>query len=227
MGLDQDASSTFAFMARSRHGSHNRDITVARRRTLPATSEPRMREDVMTGIVVPSLIRGTSLAFAALLSLSLWPADRADALSLASPAMAPAAKASADITTEVRGGHGGHGGGHGGFHGGGFRAGPAMHGGGIRHFGGHGFARHGFARPGFVRPGFARPRVYAPAYAHHHRHHFHRRFIAYRYAPVHYYGYPHRYCRVVWTYYGPRKICRYRPWHHHWRRHHRHWRAYW
>ena len=62
----------------------------------------------MTRIVVPSLIRGTSLAFAALLSLSLWPADRADALSLASPAMAPAAKASADITTEVRGGHGGH-----------------------------------------------------------------------------------------------------------------------
>jgi hypothetical protein len=26
---------------------------------------------------------------------------------------------------------------------------------------------------------------------------------------------------VVWTYYGPRKICRYRPWHHH------HWRHRW
>ena len=40
------------------------------------------------------------------------------------------------------------------------------------------------------------------------------------YAPV-YYGYPyyqgyrHRYCRVIWTYYGPRKICKYRPWRHH------------
>ena len=33
-----------------------------------------------------------------------------------------------------------------------------------------------------------------------------------------YHGYRHRYCRVIWTYYGPRKICRYRPWHrHHWR----------
>jgi hypothetical protein len=29
---------------------------------------------------------------------------------------------------------------------------------------------------------------------------------------------------VVWTHYGPRKICRYRPWlrHHHWRH-----RVYW
>ena len=27
-----------------------------------------------------------------------------------------------------------------------------------------------------------------------------------------YYGYRHRYCRVIWTYYGPRKICQYRPW---------------
>ena len=58
----------------------------------------------------------------------------------------------------------------------------------------------------------------APAYRHHH---FHRRF----YAPAYYdypryYAYPHRYCRVIWTYYGPRKICRYRPWHRHY--HHRH-----
>ena len=56
----------------------------------------------------------------------------------------------------------------------------------------------------------------APHYRHHH---FHRRF----YAPAYYdypryYAYPHRYCRVIWTYYGPRKICRYRPWH----RHHHH-----
>jgi hypothetical protein len=65
----------------------------------------------------------------------------------------------------------------------------------------------------------------APHYRHHH---FHRRV----YAPAYYdyprtYAYPRRYCRVVWTYYGPRKICRYRPWlrHHHWRHrvHFRYW----
>ena len=52
-----------------------------------------------------------------------------------------------------------------------------------------------------------------------HRHHFHRRFYAPRYYGYpYYYGYRHRYCRVIWTYYGPRKICRYRPWYrHHWR----------
>ena len=54
-----------------------------------------------------------------------------------------------------------------------------------------------------------------------HRHHFgHRRFFHRRfyYAPAYYtypaYYYPRR-CRVIWTYYGPRKICRYRPWHAH------------
>jgi len=66
----------------------------------------------------------------------------------------------------------------------------------------------------------------APHYRHHHR--FHRRY----YAPAYYdypryHVYPRRYCRVVWTYYGPRKICRYRPWlrHHHWRHrvHFRYW----
>ena len=39
------------------------------------------------------------------------------------------------------------------------------------------------------------------------------------YAPSYYYPnyyYPYRHCRIIWTYYGPRKICRYRPW---WRHH--------
>ena len=122
-----------------------------------------------------------------------------------------------------RGGGGGgfHGGGFRGggaaFHGGGFRGGgAAFHGGGFRgggmaihrggfraapvfHGGGHRFAhRHAFHRPHF-----------------HHRRHFHSRFY---YAPAYYtypaYYYPRR-CRVIWTYYGPRKICRYRPWHAH------------
>jgi hypothetical protein len=166
--------------------------------------------------------RSLGLAAAEMLILSAAPDQRAEALSLINPGMAPATKHVSDgLTTEVRGGHGGHGGGHGGgghhgggaaFHGGGFRSGgAAFHGGGFR--GGHVFHGGGFRHSGF-------------AFRHHfHRHHFHRHFY---YAPSYYY-YPHRYCRVVWTYYGPRKICRYRPWHHsHWR-HHRHHRfhRYW
>jgi hypothetical protein len=75
-------------------------------------------------------------------------------------------------------------------HRGGFRGGPVFHG------GGHRFVhRHAFHRPHF-----------------HHRRHFHSRFYI---APAYYtypaYYYPRR-CRVIWTYYGPRKICKYRPW---------------
>ena len=147
-------------------------------------------------------VRCWGLAAAATLMLAAAPGQRAEALSPINPGGAPAAKHISDgLTTEVRGGHGGghggggHRGGGGGFHGGGFHGGgAAFHGGGFRH-GGYRFA-HG---------------------QRFHRHHFHRRFY---YAPS-YYNYPHRYCRVVWTYYGPRKICRYRPWHHHWRYHHR------
>ena len=77
-------------------------------------------------------------------------------------------------------------------HRGGFRAAPVFHGGGMR----YGY-RHVYHRPHF----------------HHHRRHFHRRFYAPGYYGYpYYYGYRHRYCRVIWTYYGPRKICRYRPW---------------
>ena len=150
------------------------------------------------------------------------------------------------LTTEVqhRGGmggggfRGGGGGGFrgGGFHGGGFRGGgAAFHGGGFRGggaaFHGGGFRGGGMAihRGGFRaapvfhggghrfvhRHAYHRPHVF-------HRHHFgHRRFFHPRfyYAPAYYsypaYYYPRR-CRVIWTYYGPRRICRpwYRPyWH--------------
>jgi hypothetical protein len=73
---------------------------------------------------------------------------------------------------------------------------------------------HRFAAPGIVR------HHYAPGRAHfHHRHHFRPRY--YGYAQPYYYPrysyYPKRYCKIVYTYYGPRKICRYRPWHQHWR----------
>lgn len=188
------------------------------------------------------LVRRLGLAAAAIIAFTATSQQRAEALSLASPGTAPSAKHAADgMTIQVRGGHGRGGGGfHGG--GGGFRAGggfrgggAAFHGGGFRggavaiHRGGFRAApvfRGGGLRYSGIRHGGYRV---APYYRHHHRHHFHRRF----YAPVYYdypryYAYPRRYCRVVWTHYGPRKICRYRPWlrHHHWRHrvhHYRYW----
>lgn len=172
------------------------------------------------------------LAAAAIFVLNTASQPRAEALSLASPGTAPLAKYASDgLTTEVRGGHGGggHGGGGrggGGFHGGGgFRGGggAAFHGGGFRgggvafHGGGYRAApvfRGGGYRSSGIRYGGYRA---APYYRHHH---VHRRF----YAPIYYgypraYTYPQRRCRVIWTDYGPRKICRYRPVHrhHYWR----------
>jgi hypothetical protein len=175
-------------------------------------------------------VRGLGLAAAAIFVLVVSSQQRAEALSLASPGTAPSTKAASDGSMiPVRGGHGGGGGHHGGgggfhgggggfhgggfhgggfrgggFHGGGFRAAPAFHGGGgyrAVHYGGY---RHAYYRPHFY-----------------HRHHFHRRFYA---APA-YYAYPHRYCRVVWTYYGPRRIC-HRPWYRHHYRHHHRWHHY-
>ncbi len=184
------------------------------------------------------LVRRLGVTAAALLAFAAASQQRAEALSLASPGAAPSAKFATDgLTTEVQHrGHGGggfRGGGGGGFRGvaavafaaaavvsaaagfmavdseaavlrsmvavseavalrsgGGFRAAPVFHGGGMRY--GH---RHIYHRPHF-----------------HHRHHFHRRFYAPRYyAYPYYHGYRHRYCRVIWTYYGPRKICQISP----------------
>ena len=188
------------------------------------------------------LVRRLGVTAAALLAFAAASQQRAEALSLASPGTAPSAKfATDDLTTEVRhGGHGGGGGGGfrggggggfrgggggfhgGGFHGGGFRGGgAAFHGGGFRG-GGVAIHRGGFRAAPVFRGGGMRYGVrhvyHRPHF--HHRHHFHRRFYAPSYYayPGYYYGYRHRYCRVIWTYYGPRKICRYRPWHrHHWR----------
>jgi len=180
------------------------------------------------------LVRRLGVTAAALLAFAAASQQRAEALSLASPGTAPSAKfATDDLTTEVR--HGGHGGGGGGFRGGGgggFRGGGGFHGGGFRG-GGAAFHGGGFRGGGVAihRGGFRAAPVFRGGgmrygYRHvyhrphfHHRHYFHRRF----YAPSYYgypysYGYRHRYCRVIWTYYGPRKICRYRPWYrHHWR----------
>ena len=178
--------------------------------------------------------RSLGLAAAAILLLAAATGQRAEALSLINPGAVPSAKSASDgLTTEVRGGHGGHG--HGGFRGGGgggFRGGGAAIHGGRFHGGGAVFRGGGFrAGPAFHRgggyrfaaPGIVRHHHVGPRRVHfHHRHHFRPRY--YGYAPVYYPQryYPRRFCKVVWTYYGPRKICRYRPWHHHhWRYRHR------
>ena len=176
------------------------------------------------------LVRCLGLAAAALLVLSTGFSQRAEALSLINPGAAPTAKnVSEGLTIEVRGGHGGGGGGgavHGGgggsfrggpafhasgirsggavFRGGSFRAGPAFHGSGIR---------YGGLRTGGYRYGGYRHGGYRFAY----RHHFHRHF----YAPYYYDDYPyyHHRCRIIWTYYGPRRVCH---WHHRWHHWHRH-----
>jgi hypothetical protein len=149
------------------------------------------------------LVRGWSLAAAAMLMLSIVPGQRADAMSLINPAAAPTAQHASDaLTTQVRGGGGHGGGGHGGgFHGGG----GGFHGGG---FHGGGFHGGGFHGGGFRYGG------YGGGY----RHHFHRGFYAPIYYGPSYYYYP-RPCRVIWTHYGRRRICHFHHWHHH--RHHR------
>jgi hypothetical protein len=165
-----------------------------------------------------SPMRLLGLAAVATLMLSAGTAHRAEAMTPINPTALPAAKAaSEDLITQVRhGGGGGHGGGFhgggfhgggfrgggahfGGFHGGGFRTAPAFHGGGyryggFRHYGGYG--------------GYHRHWGYRPVYGYRH---FHRRYYYGGYYP--YYSYPRR-CRVIWTYYGPRRICRWHRWHH-------------
>ena len=178
-------------------------------------------------------VRRLGLAAAAVFVLAASSQQRAEALSLASPGTAPSAKHATDgMAIQVRGGH--HGGGHGGGGGGGFRGGGGgFHGGGgaLRAGGGVAIRSGSFRAAPVFRGG---PRYSGIRYGgyrvapHHRHHHFHRRF----YAPAYYdyprtYAYPRRYCRVIRTYYGPRKICRYRPWlrHHHWRHrvHFRYW----
>ena len=161
-------------------------------------------------------MRLLGLAAAATLMLSAGSARRAEALTLINPATSPMTKAATDdLVTQVRGGHGGHGGGHfhgggfrgggghigRGFHGGGFRAAPAFH---HRHVGIH---RHGGFRYG----------GYGGVHRHwgHHRPHFghrhvHRRYYVGGYYPS--YHYPRR-CRIIWTYYGPRRVCHWPRWH--------------
>jgi hypothetical protein len=166
-------------------------------------------------------VRRAGVMAVAAMAVTAMSHGRAEAMSLASPAGLPSAKYASEGLIEVRGGHGGGHHGGGGFRGGGgggFRGG-AIHGGGMRAYHGGGFrAAHVYRGGGYRFSGY---RVHR--YAVHHRPYFHRRHFVHRryYAP--YYSSPrctygYRVCRVVWTYYGPRKICRCRPWrHHYWR----------
>ena len=130
------------------------------------------------------LVRCLSLAAAAMLALSAAGSQRAEALSLINPGAVPAAKYASNGLTTEVRGGHGHGGHGGAFRGGGFRSGGAA----------------GFRGGGFRQGGFG---------IRHHRHHFHRNFY---YAPSDYY--PYRRCRIIRTYYGPRRICHYRHWDH-------------
>ena len=161
-----------------------------------------------TGIGTFRSVRGLAFAAAALFSLSIASSQRADAMSLMTPGASPA-KVSSEGLIQVRGGGGHGGGGHGGgFHGGGFHGG-GFHGGGFHGgwHGGGGFHHVG----GFHHFGGHR-------FVHFHRFH-HRRFYG-GYYPYYSY-YPH--CRIIYTYYGPRRVCGY----HHWHRRHWHRRHYW
>lgn len=174
-----------------------------------------------------SALRLLGLAAVATLMLTAGTARRADAMTPINPTALPAPKTANDgMITRVRfGGGGGHGGGFhgggghfggfhgggghfggfhaggghfGGFHGGGFRAAPAFHGGGLRYGGIHYGGYHRHWGGGYYRPYYG-------------YRHFHRRFYYGGYYPY-YYHYPRR-CRIIWTYYGPRRICRWHRWH--------------
>jgi hypothetical protein len=158
-------------------------------------------------------VRGLCIAAAAVLALSVVPTQRAEAMSPTNPGVPPQANSMADLI-QVRGGHGGghgFGGGHmggghmggghiGGAHFGGARVGGGgWHGARVAHYGGYRYG--GFRHYGGYR------------FAHVH----HRRF----YGGYGYYPYYHHRCRIVWTHYGPRRVC----WHRHWHRWHH--RYYW
>jgi len=140
-------------------------------------------------------------------------------LSFINPGAVATNKVAADgLTIEVRGaGSGGHGGygGHSGFgggvgyHSGSFHTGPAFAGG--THVGGHRFAHGRHVRRVFIG-GVWYDYPYYDDYP------YYEEYPVYSAAPG---------CRIVVTDDGPRQICNYRPWRHHYHRRHqrRHHRA--
>jgi hypothetical protein len=175
---------------------------------------------------VARLVRGFSLAAAAALMLAAGPGKPAQAMSLITPSAAGSAKyVSEGLMTQARGG--GHGGGGGGFHGGGgggfHGGGGGFHGGGGGFHGGgggfHGFSGGGFhGGGGWHGGGFRGGGIHSGhvfhgggfRFAHHHRHFFHGGYDPYYYGDY----YPYHRCRIIWTYYGPRRVCHWHRWHH-------------
>jgi hypothetical protein len=159
-------------------------------------------------ISTPGFVRSACLAAAAVFALSAVPIERAAAMSPINLGLAPSAQSAVGDVIQVRGhGGGGHGGGghiggghFGAAHIGGARfVGGGWHGARVAHFGGYRYGGYRFAR-----------------FHHHRRFFFHRGYYPY----YSYYPYYHR-CRIIWTYYGPRRVC----WHRHWHRWHR-WHRY-
>jgi hypothetical protein len=156
---------------------------LGRNRTNP---QPRIFDpfEIEGGIAPMKKLFGF-LAMAGLMLLAA-PVGRAQAMTLLNPAASAQTKYLSDnLVVEVR--HRG-----GGFRGGGFRG---------RHFGGgprfvHHRPHYRHHRPFYHRPYYVRRHVWRP------------RPVIYPY----YYAQPRLYCRKVWTDFGPRRICRHRPW---------------
>lgn len=173
----------------------------------------------MTSIGTIGFVRSLALAAAAVLTLSIAAGQRADAMSLMTPGASPAKAADEGVIPVRGGGHGG--GGHGGFHGGGFHGG-GFHGGGFHGGGFHGGGFHGFHGGGGWHGGGFRHYGGFHHYGGYRVAHFHHRRFYGGYYPYYYSSYPH--CRIIYTYYGPRRVC---GGYHHWHRRHWHRRYYW
>jgi hypothetical protein len=133
-------------------------------------------------------------ATAAMLVLSAVPAERAEAMSLINAGGVPSAKqAYKGLTVEVHGGGG--------------------HGGGVS----HGVSAHSSAAP-VSAPAFRAAVVTSGARSGHHHHHH---FGSFFYGPSYYYYPDPDGCRIIWTAYGERRLCR-AQYLYYWRHHHRH-----
>jgi hypothetical protein len=134
-------------------------------------------------------------ATAAMLVLSAVPAERAEAMSLINAGGVPSAKQAFEgLTVEVHGG-----GGHGGIS--------------------HGASPHSSATP-VSAPAIRAAVVTSGVRSGHHHHHHHHPFGSFFYGPSYYYPYVDD-CRIIWTAYGERRVCRWQ-YLQYLRRHHRH-----
>jgi hypothetical protein len=160
-------------------------------------------------ISTPGFVRSLCLAAAAAFALSAVPIERAAAMSPVNPGTAPSAQSTTDdLMIQVRGGHGGFGGGGGHGLGGGHMGGGHISGG---HYGGARFGGGGWHGARVAHFGGYRYGGFRHYGGHRFAHFHHRRFYG-GYYPYYPYYHHHR-CRIVWTYYGPRRVCHWHRWH--------------